>query len=225
MKKEGTTEDLRKFWNPPKFDKDADEESRWQSVADYGASTGLRLKDDVIQASALRSFLAGVDLVEGQNVVDFGCGVGRIARQLALMNLNVRTHDISAEIMEYAKDYCKDLDNIEFVLVDGHGCGDTPDGWAHLAVSAFVFQHMPSHAVITDCLTDIYRVLKRGGRAVIQNCTDGKDDGVDEVGLLGQRIYSADFVALANKIGFMVAKLDDPYGEESDEWYRVVLQK
>ena len=178
------------------------------------------------QLKHLEMFLGDNMPPKGFNVVDFGCGIGRIARTLAQYGCTVTAIDVSTEMLSYAKEYCKDYaEVVEFHLSDGHGCDGVDDEWADLIVTQFVFQHMPSMQVIFDNLSDFHRVLKKGGRAVIQTNKRGTEDESQPACYQGVNTSPKEFSRVAESAGLTVVELNDPYGNLEDEWFRIVLEK
>lgn len=102
----------------------------------------------------------------GDTVLDFGCGVGRVTKVLCSLGCQVYAVDISPKMIEYAKQYAGDSPT--YCLTDGFGCGDVPDESCDLALSFITFQHMPTMAMVDACLMDLSRCLKHGATAVVQ---------------------------------------------------------
>lgn len=107
-----------------------------------------------------------------EDVVEVGCGVGRLTRVLARRGRSVRALDISPRMLELATENCAELDNVDFVLGDGSSLTGIHDASADACVSLVVFQHIPDPAVTLDYIRDIGRVLRPGGWAVFQISND-----------------------------------------------------
>jgi len=220
------TDDLRKFWDSiAHWEPDMDEDAKWQAVRKHGASRIDVLHNDKHQQRVLGVLLENIPPKKGDRVIDFGCGVGRISRQLSLIGCVVKAIDVSPKVIDYARDYCGDTGSIEFLIGDGHGCENIPDAWADKIVSAFVFQHMPTLQVVNDCLIDLYRVLKSNGKACIQSRYKGNAEGTGEVGLLGVGLSGDELGYLAENVGFSMTQIDDPFGNPEMGLYRILLEK
>jgi cyclopropane fatty-acyl-phospholipid synthase-like methyltransferase len=218
------TEDLRQFWSP-----ESEGDAKFM-VAGVQAGEDDTW-NDAEQLDRLKTLLTESMPPKGFKVVDFGCGIGRIARALDQYGCSVIGVDVSEEMLGYAKEYCKDT-SIRFIHSDGHGCSTGEEkedritsGWADLIVTAFVFQHMPSRDVVYDNLKDFHRVLRLGGRVVIQTNTRGTDDEERPACYEGVRLSSKEFGEIAEKAGFNIVEINDPYGIADNEWMRIVLQK
>ena len=212
------TEDLKEFWSPQTLD-----DAKFM-VAGVQAKAETTWSDEP-QEAHLNKFLEEHMPVEGDCVIDFGCGIGRITRQTARLGCPTIGVDVSPEMLEYARQYCAGFEGADFVLSDGHGCTGVGDKWADIVITQFVFQHMPSIQVVFDNLKDFYRVLKTGGKAVIQTNSRGTDNEERPACYEGVTLSCEGFVKIAEEVGFSIVEVNNPYCNPKDEWYRIVLQK
>jgi SAM-dependent methyltransferase len=118
-----------------------------------------------------REVLRGVDLPDGAVVVEIGCGIGRLARAIAPRAAKVYAGDVSAEMIERAREYCRDVPNLELLRFDGALDG-VPSGCADLVFSHLVFQHVPRLKFIRAYFREAGRVLRPGG--VFRANVDGR---------------------------------------------------
>ncbi len=81
-------------------------------------------------------------------VVEIGCGLGRITRPFAENFLEVHGVDVSAEMIERARQRLRDCSNITLHLSSGMDLSSPPDKHFDLMFSYLVFQHIPSRTVI-----------------------------------------------------------------------------
>lgn len=98
--------------------------------------------------------------------LDFGCGVGRLTRALALHFVNVVGIDISQSMLRRAID----LDpprNCQFLLNDSETI-PFPSRQFDLIYTALVLQHVPTQDAIRQYIAELVRVLKVGGLLVMQ---------------------------------------------------------
>ncbi len=116
--------------------------------------------------------LAGVRLEPQDRVVEVGCGVGRLTRVLAERAREVRAVDISAEMLDRARELNPELTGVTWMLGDGRSLAGIPDGWAQACVSHVVFQHIPDPAITLGYVSEIGRVLRPGGWAALQVSND-----------------------------------------------------
>jgi ubiquinone/menaquinone biosynthesis C-methylase UbiE len=96
-------------------------------------------------------------------VLEIGCGAGRMTRHLADLFGEVVGVDVSGEMVHQAQDRLRDVGNVQLHETSGVDFAELPDEHFDLILSAYVFQHVPSAAVIRANLEDAWRVLKPGG--------------------------------------------------------------
>jgi SAM-dependent methyltransferase len=114
----------------------------------------------------------GAEIQPNDRVVEIGCGVGRLTRVISERAASVRALDVSARMLELAKEHNAQLKNVEWL----HGGGATLDGIesesADACVSHVVFQHIPDPEVTLSYVREIGRVLLPGGWAAFQISND-----------------------------------------------------
>lgn len=122
----------------------------------------------------LDAVLAAVSgrLQPADEVVDLGCGVGRLTRVLAARTRSVRAIDVSAEMLARARTLNGHLANVDWIQGDGISLDGIDDGSVDALISHVVFQHIPDPAVTLGYVADMGRVLRRGGWAAFQVSTD-----------------------------------------------------
>ena len=114
----------------------------------------------------------GAELKPSDDVVDIGCGVGRLSRAIAKRAQTVRAVDVSPRMLEGARKYNADIDTVEWVLGDGTSLAGIDSASADAAVSHVVFQHIPDPEVTLNYVRELGRVLRPGGWAVFQISND-----------------------------------------------------
>lgn len=110
----------------------------------------------------------GESISPADSIVEIGCGVGRLTRVLAERGRDVRALDVSARMLELARQQNPDLANVEWLPGDGTSLAGIADASADLCVSHVVFQHIPDPAVTLRYVREMGRVLRPEGRAVFQ---------------------------------------------------------
>jgi SAM-dependent methyltransferase len=103
-----------------------------------------------------------------KEMVEIGCGAGRMTRVFAREFARVNALDISDEMQRRAKEYLQDFQNIRWILADGARISGVDDSSADFVFSYLVLQHLPSHLIAAAMLRDILRVLKPGGLFLLQ---------------------------------------------------------
>jgi SAM-dependent methyltransferase len=160
---------MRDFW-----DRAADENAMFfvDNSLDYRRPDGERFwRDGETQLDALLGAV-GVALEPGDDVVEIGCGVGRLTRVLARRAATVRALDVSPRMLELAREHGAGLDNVEWLLGDGTSLAGIADAGADAVVSHVVFQHIPDPAVTLGYVREMGRVLRPGGWAAFQVSND-----------------------------------------------------
>jgi SAM-dependent methyltransferase len=114
----------------------------------------------------------GLEVRAADDVVEIGCGVGRITRELARRARTVRALDVSGEMLARARELNPDLTNVEWVQGDGTSLAGVDDTSADGCFSHVVFQHIPDPAVTLGYVREMGRVLRPGGWAAFQVSND-----------------------------------------------------
>lgn len=96
-------------------------------------------------------------------VLEIGCGIGRMTRHLAKLFGEVHAVDVSGEMIRQARERLRAFPNVFCHETSGCDFAALPSDYFDLVFSAYVFQHVPSAAVIRANLVDAFRVLKPGG--------------------------------------------------------------
>ena len=99
----------------------------------------------------------------GQSILDLGCGGGYQVRSLALAvgsGGRIVGNDPSLKQIEAAREYCSDLDNVEFTQDSGTDLS-FHDGTFDSVTSTNVLEYIID---VDSAVAEIRRVLKKGGR-------------------------------------------------------------
>lgn len=138
----------------------------------------------------------GVEVSAGDEVVEIGCGVGRLTRPLAARGRTVRAVDVSGRMLELARRHNPDLDNVTWVLGDGTSLTAVADASADVCLSHVVFQHIPDPQVTLGYVREMGRVLRPGGWAAFQI---SNQPGVHRRRPLGERLKTLPARALRRR--------------------------
>lgn len=112
--------------------------------------------------------LLGVAIEPGDELVEIGCGVGRLTRTLAERGASVRALDVSARMLEQARDLNSGLNNVEWILGDGRTLSSVDSESVDACFSYVVFQHIPDPGITLDYVREMGRVLRPGGWSAFQ---------------------------------------------------------
>jgi SAM-dependent methyltransferase len=114
----------------------------------------------------------GVVVESTDEIVEIGCGVGRLTRVLAARAAHVTALDVSAEMLARARELNPQLGNVTWMHGDGHSlagvAGESVDG----CFSHVVFQHLPEPELTLGYVREMARVLRPGGWAAFGLSTD-----------------------------------------------------
>ncbi|HYP42328.1 MAG TPA: methyltransferase domain-containing protein [Chloroflexia bacterium] len=97
-------------------------------------------------------------------VLEIGCGVARIGRELAPFCGEWHGADISGNMIEHAKERTQDVLNVFLHELPDSSLSIFPDGYFDCVYSSIVFMHLDKIDMFTY-IRDAYRVLAPGGRA------------------------------------------------------------
>jgi ubiquinone/menaquinone biosynthesis C-methylase UbiE len=135
------------------------------------------------------------------NVLEIGCGAGRMTRALSEVFGQVYAVDVSGEMIARAKEALADRNNVHLFQNSGADLQVLGDVRIDFAFSYIVFQHIPSREVIYSYAREVNRLLRPGGLFKFQvqgvPATEGEPDT-----WLGVHFTDADAVEMANVCGF-----------------------
>jgi ubiquinone/menaquinone biosynthesis C-methylase UbiE len=101
------------------------------------------------------------------NVLEIGCGIGRLSEFIAPKVEKLFAIDISEEMISQGRKRLNHINNIELYSTDGVSLPLGSDS-VEIVFSFIVFQHMPSKEIVRKNMEEISRVLRVGGIAKIQ---------------------------------------------------------
>lgn len=137
-------------------------------------------------------------------VLDIGCGIGRIAAEIAPRVRQVHGIDISGRMIDAALQRCAPHHNVNLRKSSGRDLHEFADESIDAAIAAdtfpYIYQSGPD--LVAMYFAESRRVLRPGGDLVILNYSYRGDDAVD----------SADVKRLAEEYGFdVVVKGERPF--------------
>ena len=100
--------------------------------------------------------------------LDYGCGTGRITRWLARYFEECYGVDVSAKMLEKARQMNHDVPNCSFLLNNEPGLRMFPDQHFDLVYCKLVLQHFPTRKLIEQCITELCKTLALEGLLVFQ---------------------------------------------------------
>jgi ubiquinone/menaquinone biosynthesis C-methylase UbiE len=173
---ESTGQSLQNFAEAMKRDWDdrARENAKWyintikkdQSDVEFDASGQPEVANFVLADPILTR---GRDL-KSLRMLEIGCGIGRMTRHLAEAFGEVHATDVSAEMINQARERLRNYPNVHLHETSGVDFAELPDDYFDMVFSVYVFQHVPDAEVIHSNIRDACRVLKPGGMFKFQVC-------------------------------------------------------
>lgn len=120
-------------------------------------------------------------IAKHSEVLDIGCGIGRLLVALAPRVRRVVGIDVSAQMVKAAQRRCAALDNVTVMKGDGYGLtglGDSAFDLA-IAVDSFPYLRQSGYELVRRFVAESARVLRPGGQLVILNYSYSEDDEAD----------------------------------------------
>jgi SAM-dependent methyltransferase len=102
------------------------------------------------------------------SVLDFGCGVGRLAPALSSYFDEYRGVDVSTEMVGRARELHRERLNCRFVVNDDDSLDQFPDRSFDLVLSLYVLQHLTDRSMILSYVRSFARLVRPGGLIVFQ---------------------------------------------------------
>jgi SAM-dependent methyltransferase len=134
---------------------------RW-NVAEFFAEGDRQVQQLVTRARAL-----GYPREWG-SVLDFGCGVGRLAPALSSYFGDYCGVDVSAEMVDRARILHDQRLNGRFVVSDDDRLDQFSDGSFDLVLSLYVLQHLTDRSLIRSYVRNLARLVRPGGLLILQ---------------------------------------------------------
>ena len=143
--------------------RDPDAERFWQS--------GEKDLDKLLE-------MLGAQLHADDDVLEIGCGVGRMTRPIAARARRVVALDVSEKMLDRAREVNAGLRNVSWVRGEGSSLVGIEDESIDACISYVVLQHIPDPKMVLAYVTEMGRVLRPGGWALFQVSTDQRVHGL-----------------------------------------------
>jgi len=116
-----------------------------------------------------------------REVLDLGCGIGRIAERVAPLVAGVWGMDISAAMIAAARRRCRALSNVRFSVSGGIDLPMCPDACVDLvlAIDTFPYVLEAGEGTAAALFREVRRVLRAGGDFVLVNYSYRGDAAAD----------------------------------------------
>ena len=114
--------------------------------------------------------------LSGRAVLDFGCGIGRVAREMAARGARVTGLDISEAMIAEARRRGGD---VRYLVGDGRGLEALADQTFDLVLAADSFPYLVAASLVDEHMAEFARVLRRDGALIVFNWSYRCDLAVD----------------------------------------------
>jgi ubiquinone/menaquinone biosynthesis C-methylase UbiE len=94
------------------------------------------------------------------NILEIGCGIGRILIPMRKFFGNVTGIDISSEMVLLGQKYVSDIPNCSIVENNGVDLSEFSDNSFDFCYSFIVFQHIPEKQIVENYIKEVSRILK-----------------------------------------------------------------
>jgi SAM-dependent methyltransferase len=142
------------------------------------AAAGKRYEEDLRESAAptIQNLSELVGIAAQDDVLEIGCGVGRIGRELAPLCRSWTGSDISKNMLAYASERLVHLHNARFQLLQGNGLRE----FAEETFDVVYCTNMLAHLDELDrwrYVQEALRVLRSGGRLFVDSIDIESDEG------------------------------------------------
>lgn len=154
---------IKNFWNVDNIDK-----AMYERVGTIKSknSKNSAFSEDAVLAIIDKIILKHNKNIKNFNILDFGCGVGRILKFFSKNNTaNFYGTDISENMLSYCKEYCSN-DKIILKLSKTNKI-NFEDNFFDIIYSFHVLQHIPTLENLTLILNEINRIQKKNGISIL----------------------------------------------------------
>jgi SAM-dependent methyltransferase len=107
-------------------------------------------------------------LPRGKTMLELGCGAGRMTRTFAGNFSHVLGFDVSAEMLNRARELNRSIENILWAQGNGSDLRNVADHSVEFVFSYLVLQHLPAANLIHSYIREILRVLADDGLCLFQ---------------------------------------------------------
>ena len=94
------------------------------------------------------------------NILEIGCGIGRILIPMRKIFGNVTGIDISSEMVLLGQKYVSDIPNCSIIENNGVDLSEFSDNSFDFCYSFIVFQHIPEKKIVENYIKEVSRILK-----------------------------------------------------------------
>jgi SAM-dependent methyltransferase len=104
----------------------------------------------------------------GKQALELGCGAGRMTSALVTRFDHVTAVDISAEMLNRARQLLPGVENVRWKHSNGADLRDIKDASIDFVFTYLVLQHLPDENLVRNYIREMLRVLKPSGMCLFQ---------------------------------------------------------
>jgi ubiquinone/menaquinone biosynthesis C-methylase UbiE len=130
---------------------------------------------EITGSESLQFLQNSVGIDANDVVLEIGCGVGRVGKQVAPLCRRWIGCDVSPSMLAFAAERLRGLPNVELKETSGYNLHGIADGSIDLVYCTVVFMHLETWDRYSYLL-EAFRVLRTGGRVYVDNanlCSEG----------------------------------------------------
>jgi ubiquinone/menaquinone biosynthesis C-methylase UbiE len=137
------------------------------------------------------------------NVLEIGCGAGRMTLPLSRIFGHVDAVDVSEEMIGQATRALRGRINVGFHSNNGSDLSMFPNAYFDFALSAIVFQHIPRRAIVENYVRETHRVLR--SQSIFKLQVQGFPIPEDQADTwVGVGFSEEQMQAMADAVGFQI---------------------
>ena len=154
------------------------------------------------------------------NVLEIGCGIGRLLIPMSKIFQNVSGIDISSEMVRIGKEKTEGISNCEILENNGTDLSLFSDNYFDFCYSFIVFQHIPDKKIVEEYIKEVSRVLKPGClfRFQVRGKINSKPKKITTWD--GVQFTSDEIHIMAEKNNFDILEEDD----DTNEYYWITFR-
>ena len=154
------------------------------------------------------------------NILEIGCGIGRILVPMSKIFGNATGIDISSEMVQLGQKYVGEIPNCRILENNGTDLSMFPENSFDFCYSFIVFQHIPDKKIIENYIKEVSRILKPGClfRFQVRGTIDTKPKEITTWD--GVQFTSTEIHNIANANNFEIIE----EGNDKTEYYWLTLK-